>query len=115
MKYYHITKNDLATIQSILKNGLRCNSEGEIFVFENKRIVLNGITNTVADIIAQNQVFLNEYVMFEIDKKGIISKIKNDNVGEISSGQQWYFKQPFINKKYIQIYGEFKNQYKNFY
>jgi hypothetical protein len=113
MKYYHITK--LNNLQSILKNGLRCNSEGEIFVFENKSIGLNNITNTIADCIANNQIFLNEYVMFEINGKGFNSELINDNVGEISSNQQWLIKQTLIDKKHIQIYGIFKTNYKNFY
>ena len=113
MKYYHITKLD--KIQSILKNGLRCNSEGEIFVFENKSIGLNTVTNTIADCIANNQIFLNEYAMFEVDDKGFNTDLINDNVGEMSSNQQWFIKQSFIDKKHIQIYGVFKTQYKKFY
>ena len=115
MKYYHITNTDAETIQSILKNGLRCNSEGEIFVFENKSIGYNNVINTVADSIANNQIFLNEYVMFEVDDKGFNSDLINDNVGEMSSNQQWYIKQPFIDKKHLQVHGVFKTNYKKFY
>jgi hypothetical protein len=115
MKYYHITSTDKEKTESILKNGLRCNSEGEIFVFENKSIGLNNITNTIADCIANNQIFLNEYVMFEIDDKGFNAELINDNVGEMSSNQQWFIKQSFVDKKYLQIYGVFKTNYKNFY
>jgi hypothetical protein len=115
MKYYHITNTDKETIQSILKNGLRCNPEGEIFVFENKSISLNNVTNTVADIIANNQIFLDEYVMFEIDDKGFNTELVNDNVAEISSKQQWYIKQSFIDKKHIQVYGTYKSNYQIFW
>jgi hypothetical protein len=113
MKYYHITNSDKKTIKSILKNGLRCNSEGEIFVFENKSIIFNNVINSVADLIANNQLFLQEYVMFEIDDKGFNTELVNDNVGEISSKQQWYVQQPFVDKKHIIIYGTYKNTFKN--
>ena len=94
---------------------MQCNSEGEIFVFENKSIGLNNITNTIADCIANNQIFLNEYVMFEINDRGFNSDLINDNVGEFSSKQQWLIKQSQIDKKHIQLYGIFKTKYKNFY
>ena len=115
MKYYHITNTDAKTIVSILENGIRCNSDGEIFVFENKSLGLNNVVNTVADLIANNQIFLKEYVMFEIDAKGFNTELINDNVAEFASAQQWYIKQPFIDKKYIKIYGKFKTNYKDFF
>lgn len=115
MKYYHITNTEKKTIESILKNGIQCNSEGEIFVFENRIIGVNNVINTIADIIAENQIFLNEYVMFEIDEKGFNEELINDNVGEFGSNLQWYIKQAVIDKKHIQFYGKFKTNYKPWY
>jgi hypothetical protein len=113
MKYYHITA--LNNVQSILKNGLRCNSDGQIFVFENKSIRINDVNNTVADIIANNQIFLDKYVMFEIDDKGFNTDLINDNVGELSSKRQWFVEQSVIDKKYLNVFGIFKTNYKNFF
>ena len=112
MKYYHITaKKNLSTI---LKEGLKANEEGEIFLFENKSIVANSVVNTVADCIAHNQVFLDEYVMLEIANEGITSELINDNVGEISSSVQWIAKQPLIEVKYLEFYGSYVTGFKPF-
>lgn len=114
MKYYHITKSDTNTIQSISMFGLECNMFGEIFLFENKSIFDNGISNCVSDCIAANQIFLNEYAMFEINPKGIKTELIPDNVGESSAKLQWYIKQKKIYPSYIKYWGTFKNIYKPF-
>lgn len=113
LKYYHITEIEL--IDSILKEGLKANEDGEIFLFENKSIRVNNVVNTVADCIAMNQIFLDEYVMFEIDSKGISLELINDNVGELSHKQQWIAIQPLIEPNYISVFGIYKTGYKNFY
>jgi hypothetical protein len=114
MKYYHITKIDLITV--ILTNGLKANEEGEIFLFENKSLQHpeTKVINTIADTIAKNQIFLEEYAMFEIDAKGINVELINDNVGEISSIFQWIVKQPVINKEHIILFDIYKTKYKVF-
>jgi len=113
MKYYHIT--DIKNLPTILKEGLEANEDGDIFVFENKSIVCNSVVNTVADCIAHNQIFLDEYVMLEIHLEGINSEVINDNVGELSSSLQWIIKQPLIKAKYVEFFGVFKTKYKPFY
>jgi|688.fasta_scaffold953186_1 hypothetical protein len=115
MKYYHITKKNLA--KSILIDGLRANEEGHIFLFENKSIQdpKTGVTNTVADCIAENQIYLNEYAMLEIDDKGIDVELINDSVGEISSRCQWIAIQPIIKSDHINLFGIFKSSYKPFW
>ncbi|MCZ2130798.1 MAG: hypothetical protein LC109_11100 [Bacteroidia bacterium] len=109
LKYYHITetKNKI----SILKTGIRCNEEGYIFLFENKSISYNGIINTIADCIAKNQIFLDRYVMFEIDSKGFQSELLPDEVGELSHKQQWILKQEKINPEFINLFGVYETQY----
>lgn len=110
MKYYHITKPIL--LKTILKQGLKANEEGHIFLFENKSIELNNVINTIADCIAYNQIFLDKYVMLEINSKGIATTLKKDNVGELSSQLQWIAKQPIIEPNYINFFGLFKTKYK---
>jgi hypothetical protein len=112
MKYYHIThkKNK----ESILTNGLKCNSEGQIFFFENKSISGFGVVNTIADMIARNQVFLDNYSMFEIDSEAFETNLINDNVGELSSKQQWYIYQDIIDPTFINLLGDYKTNYTNF-
>ncbi|OAE94001.1 hypothetical protein [Flavobacterium psychrophilum] len=114
MKYYHITTKD--KMQPILKNGLIANECNEIFLFENKSIKHKetGITNNVSDCIAKNQLFISEYVMFEIDSKGFETELINDDVAELTSTEQWILKQSKIDKKYINVFGIFKTEFKPF-
>ncbi len=112
MKYYHISKPDKKTIISILSNGLKANEDGEIFLFENKSISFYGTKNYVADQIAQNQVFLKKYSMFEIDSEGLNIEVINDNVGEFSSQCQWIARQPVIEAKHINFFGVFKTNFR---
>lgn len=113
MKYYHITRNSEKIISSILSEGLKDNEEGDIFLFENKSFGINGIINNVADHIAANQIFLNKYVMFEVDTDGINGDLIPDRVADYSAKFQWIAKQPIIEAKHINIFGIFKTEYKN--
>jgi hypothetical protein len=114
MKYYHITHPKNA--RGILKNGIISNSNGDIFLFENKSIVINGIENTIADSIAFNQLFLKEYSMFEIDISGISSDLVRDNVAEFTSESQWVVEnQKVILPKHIDFFGTFKTSYISFH
>ncbi len=115
MKYYHITKNNNRVLNSITQNGLLCDSEGNIFVFEDRAIGFNEIINDVADIIAHNQLFLKEYIMFEIDSAGFEVDLINDNVAEIGANFQWIVKQPKIKTEYISFCGKYKTIFKSFF
>jgi hypothetical protein len=108
MKYYHITENKQEVIQSILKHGLISES-GEIFLFENKSIAKNDIINYVSCLIAANQLFLDEYAMFEIDAEGIVELVP-DEVGELTTGTTWIAKQSIINREYINLFGSYKTE-----
>jgi hypothetical protein len=114
MKYYHITRNDQQTLQSIRDNGLRANEQGEIFLFENRAFSLNGVVNYVADHIANNQIFADEYIMFEVNSKGITT-LEREDIGEFPArlGLQWIAKQLVIEPKYIKPHGVYKNTYKS--
>lgn len=114
-KYYHITRKSKETIKSIQSNGLTCDEDGNIFLFENKSIGHDGVINTIADCVAQGQIFLDEYVMFEIDSKGITAELIPDEVAEFGAKFQWIAKQPKIDYKYINIFGTYKNEFKPFY
>ena len=109
-KYYHITNP--SNKDSILKDGLKCNEEGEIFLFENKSIKIDNSIHYVSDLIAKNQIFLTEYAMFEIDLKGIEQPLINDNVAETSSSLQWIAKQPIIKLEHINFFGYYKTEIK---
>lgn len=119
-KYYHITR--LETCDKILIEGLRCDNEGNIFVFENKSVKVNmglgSVVITAADHIALNQVFIeDECAMLEIDSKGITGELLPDNVAEATAKLQWIIKQKNIEPKYIKVFTIFKptNAMKSFY
>lgn len=110
-KYYHVTR--LETYEKILLEGLKCNNEGNIFVFENKavkQIIGNEeFIIKAADHIALNQVFIKgKCVMLEIDSKGITGKILPDNVAESTAKLQWIIKQKIIEPKHINFFAIFK-------
>jgi hypothetical protein len=114
MKYYHITHPENA--RSILKNGIISNSDGEIFLFENKSIAFNNIINTVADSIAHNQLLLKQYSMFEVDISGLTNQLLQDNVGELTSCFQWILlNQKVILPQYIDYFGTFDTSFISVY
>ena len=113
MKMYHIT--NMENLESILEEGIKCNADGEIFVFENKSIHCNGITNFIADMIARNQIFLKEYIMIEIDENAFESELIPDDVAELCHKQQWYVKQEIIAPEFLNHYGTYKTKYKEYF
>ena len=108
MKYYHITRNEKEVIQSILEHGLS-SDEGEIFFFENKSIIANGVTNCVSCLIAGRQLFFDEYAMFEIDAEGL-GEIVPDEAAELTKGTTWIAKQTEINPEHINFFGAYKTE-----
>ncbi|REG92997.1 hypothetical protein [Flavobacterium aquicola] len=114
MKYYYIT--DKKNRKSILENGLIANSENEIFLFENKKVVnkRNSISNLMADCIAKNQLFLEEYAMFEINPNGFKTPLENDNVEGVASSICWVLNQSKIDIDFISDLGDFKTDFTPF-
>ena len=110
---YHITTEENA--RKILKEGLIANNgsnselseKGYIYLFENKsyRHPITQEVIAVADDIAKNQLFLDEYIMLEIDERGIDVEVEKDDVGELAAFAEWKVKQPIIDKKYINVFG----------
>jgi len=89
VKYYHISR--IENKESIINDGLNAN-EGHIFMCTNLQQL---------SFIAANQIFINEYSIFEIDINGIISEILPDNVAESGSETQFYIQQDNIAPEYI--------------
>lgn len=109
MKFYHITNKENA--KKIISKGLKSNEMGQIFLFENKSIQFNNVINTVADCIAKNQIFIDEYFMFEVDSKGFDTELINDNVGEMSAHYQWILNQSILKPNFVKFYGKFKTEF----
>jgi hypothetical protein len=113
MKFYHITHKENS--KKIISEGLKANEDGQIFLFENKSIQLNNVINCIADCIARNQLFLNEYIMFEVDSLGFETELIRDNVAEITAQKQWILYQSFVSPDFVCFYGKFKTEYKPFF
>lgn len=103
---YHICPDNKAIVKDILRDGLRCNSEGQIFLFENKSIGLTGskVIKTVADCVASTQVGISRYTMLEINTDGVLSELIPDQVGELTAKFQWYIMQKRIKPEYISVF-----------
>jgi hypothetical protein len=111
MKYYHITHPD--NLISILSEGLKSNDLQQIFLFQRGNIKIGNVYNSIQDCIASNQVFLDEYVLLEIDSEGFETPLINDNVAEMTSEFQWILNQENINPQFIHDLGVHQNNYKS--
>lgn len=69
--YYHVTAP--GNVDNIMKEGLRANEDGEIFVITTMR---------VANHIAKTQVFLKEFAVIGIYFYGVTGAVGGDSVGE---------------------------------
>lgn len=104
MKYYHITS--LEDLRGILKTGLNGTVEGQIFVMTDKRC---------APSIAVTQCGYEDYVLLEINSKGITGKIEMDNVAELTAKWQRIIYQKVIDPKYIRPLGIYKVSISKYY
>lgn len=89
-KLYHITYSNNA--YSIIHNGLKANENGDVFLFDNKSVKKIYFKDyvSVADIIAVEQLFIDEYVMLEVDVSGL--ELLTDDVGELTASLQYIYK-----------------------
>ena len=96
--YCHITRKE--NVQSIFKNGLRANKDGEIFVYDDVMLQQIGAGEPyyIGDSIAINQLGINDekYAVFFIDKKDIKGEVISDNVAEFAAPWQHIIKQKKI-------------------
>lgn len=100
-KYWRISAKQ--NRESILKNGLKCDNMGYIYLINRLYDELHDfdVKISIPDSITISQVFLKDYDLFEIDSEGLTSKILRDNVGEKLVNCQNRVKQSIINPKYI--------------
>lgn len=116
--YYHITKPE--NEKTILRTGIKCDEDGNIFLFENVAVgAKDGIAHVaVSDMIAANQIFLKSFVMFEIDPAGFSCDLIPDDVGEYTARWQWILRQDKIYPRFINKFGQYETDFeaiKRFY
>ena len=102
-KYWHISAKE--NRESILKNGLKCDNKGYIYLINRLYDELHvfHVKISIPDSIAVSQVFLKDYDLFEIDSEGLSSNILRDNVREKLSNCQNRVKQSIINPEYVKL------------
>lgn len=112
-EFYYCHATALENLDSIIKNGIKANESGEIYLYEDcilidlKRItgsvndgwLENGVLHRyVGDMIARNQIFIpgEKYVNFYIPAKAISGELERDNVAELTARHQWIAHQSVI-------------------
>ncbi|MPL56807.1 hypothetical protein SDC9_02297 [bioreactor metagenome] len=90
--YYHICSTDNA--EKISQEGLVCDDEGHIFVFDNL---------SIADSLNNNQLGHPKFSIIQIDSKGIFTELVLDNVSEFTASSQYICKQNKIESNYLTI------------
>ena len=104
--FYHLITKDEDVKSSILKDGLKCNDEGNISVFKDPSSVYESIVKTVTENIANNQINDKGYCIFEIDSNGITTELIQDDIADFDSKDKWIIKQPKIEARFITLYCE---------
>jgi hypothetical protein len=95
--YFHITA--VEKIDSVRKNGIKANEDGQIFVFTSM---------IVSEAIATNQLgFVDEFAVFRIDSKGITGEVIMDLDAEFEAPYQRIIIQEKISKRHIEFIGSF--------
>jgi hypothetical protein len=113
-EFYYCHATAIENLDSIIKNGIKANELGEIFLYEDKAIVLpemlawktfpplkrdgDNMIIYVGDAIVKNQIFIPgwEYVNFYIPAKAISGELERDNVAEFTARHQWIAHQSVI-------------------
>lgn len=90
MLRFHLTRPE--NLEPIERDGLRADSEGNIFAFSDL---------IVADSIAAEQVFADPYVLLWIHPHGINGKLYADDVAEGSHRFQCIIRQERIEPQYV--------------
>ena len=106
--FYHVT--EAKNVKSILKDGLKCDNDGYIYLLTELDIqeTIYGIWVFLPDIISTEQIGIKKYSLFQIYSEGITSEIEDDNVGELVSEFQKRINQKIIHTDYIKLLEERK-------
>lgn len=100
LKLYHLTPAE--NLEAIQRTGIVADTEGNIFAFTDM---------LVANEIAKNQVFTCRYAVLEIDRKGVVGRLRPDQVAEFSSGYHRIIRQAKIFPEFCQHVGTFDTNY----
>lgn len=94
MLLYHVTR--VEHVESIKREGLRADAEGNIFAFTDL---------IVAETIAANQVCANPYALFWIHPKGVVGEMCADDVAEFAARFHCIIRQDRIDPEFVHHIG----------
>jgi len=107
-KNYYISKVNLVPL--IQENGIEADAEGSIFLFVIDKGKMKDILN-IAGYITTNQLFLDEYALFEVFENGITGEMIDFKTSGRTEQYQKILKQKNIHKDHI----KFVNCYKTYF
>ncbi len=108
IKFYYIS--NIHSVNDIQENGIKSDDDGNIPVFTIDRGKIKDVLN-IAGYIAGNQLFLDEYALFEILHGGLSGEVIEDKVPGKTARYQRIVKQDFIDKGCL----KFVNSYRTYF
>ena len=107
-KYYYIS--GLESVPDIEEHGILADENGDIFIFTIFKEKIQDAVN-IAGYIATNQLFLENYALFEIREEGITGEITDHKVSGRVSQYQKIIKQDTINREFIKFINSYKTSF----
>ncbi len=107
-KFYYIS--DVTSVSEIQEIGISSDEDNSIYIFTIDKGKIKDVLN-IAGYIASNQLFLEEYALFEIIDRGITGDVIAHKVSGRTAQYQKVIKQKIINKEFI----KFVNCYKIYF
>lgn len=89
--FWHITQKE--NLESILKNGIKANDENEVFLLDDREVVIKCKCDKpflVSKAVALEQLFLTEFVIIAVDVEGL--ELLPDDVAELTAPFQYIYK-----------------------
>ena len=101
MYYYHVT--EVENVDSILKNGLKADEEGLIYVYDTYSVDLEGVDIFLSDIITLGQLGYKKYAVIKVNAEPYRKYAKPDNVGELCASYHRILKVKIIKPEDIEL------------
>ncbi len=108
IKFYYIS--NIHSVKDIQENGIKSDDDGNISLFTIDRGKIKDVLN-IAGYIAGNQLFLDEYALFEVLDCGLTGEMSEDKVLGKTARYQRIVKQKFIDKECL----KFVNSYRTYF
>ena len=90
-RLFHISP--IVNLESIKEKGLLLNDDGELFLFDESTIKYYMFgTFKVSELIAWNQLFLDNYIVVEVEVE--MDNLVNDAVAEVTRDYQYIYYEP---------------------